>query len=116
MNKLPPPQHTVTKNELDALQAMINMAQKRLNEQPIEAAIAPETNNAPPGWHKLKPREQAVVRLIAEGYTTAQIAEIRHQSPDAIHSQRRSICQKLGLSGADCLLRFAERNRTWLLR
>ena len=57
-----------------------------------------------------------MVKLIANGDTTATIAAKQNLSPHTIHSQRAAICRKLNLSGSDCLLRFAERHRAWLLQ
>ncbi len=80
------------------------------------SALPLPDNPTPPGWATLKPHEQTVVRLIAGGCTTADIADRQNLSKDTIHSQRTVINRKLGLSGTNCLVRFAERHQAWLLQ
>ncbi len=100
---LPPPRKVVTNDEQEALRLLLETALNALNEAP------------PANWQLLKPHERMVIRLVAEGHSTERIADLQNQSRHTIHSQRTTISRKLGLSGANCLVRFAERHRTWLL-
>lgn len=56
---------------------------------------------------QLTPAEAAVLKLIASGLTSAEIAESLGNSVKTIDNHRSHICQKLGLSGPQALLRFA---------
>ena len=58
----------------------------------------------------LTPREIEVLRLIAEGYTNTQIAELLHLSPRTIETHRANIRAKLELDSRAELVRFAVRN------
>ena len=60
---------------------------------------------------QLTPAERKVLRLIATGLSSAQIAERNHLSVRTIHSHRQNICRKLGLSGINSLIRFASEHR-----
>ncbi len=62
----------------------------------------------------LSRREREVLRLIANGSTTRQIAERLFISPNTVNNQRAQISQKLGLRGPFSLLQFAQRYRYWL--
>jgi DNA-binding NarL/FixJ family response regulator len=55
----------------------------------------------------LTPAEKPVLRLIARGLTSAEIAAVLGNSVKTIDNHRSHICQKLGLSGPQALLRFA---------
>jgi DNA-binding NarL/FixJ family response regulator len=56
---------------------------------------------------QLTPAEQSVLRLIALGHTSADIAESLGNRVKTIDNHRSHICRKLGLSGPQALLRFA---------
>lgn len=60
----------------------------------------------------LSPAEQKVLHLIAQGQTSAEIAGSLGNSVKTIENHRSHICQKLGLSGPQALLRFALEHRT----
>lgn len=59
----------------------------------------------------LSPAEQKVLHLIAQGQTSAEIAGSLGNSVKTIENHRSHICQKLGLSGPQALLRFALEHR-----
>ena len=59
----------------------------------------------------LTPAEQPVLQLIARGHTSAEIATILGKSIKTIDNHRSHICQKMGLSGPQALLRFALENK-----
>jgi DNA-binding NarL/FixJ family response regulator len=62
----------------------------------------------------LTPAEQPVLRLIARGLTTAEIAKALGNSVKTIDNHRSHICQKLGLHGPQALLRFALEHKALL--
>ena len=57
----------------------------------------------------LTPREEEVVKLIAEAHTNAQIAEILHLSEKTIESHRANVLRKLGMRDRVQLVRYAIR-------
>ena len=58
--------------------------------------------------------ERKVLRHIASGLSSTQIAERNHLSVRTIHTHRQNICRKLGLSGINSLIRFASEHRETL--
>ena len=58
---------------------------------------------------RLTPREEEVVKLIAEAYTNAQIAEILHVSEKTVESHRANVLRKLGMRDRVELVRYAIR-------
>jgi len=58
---------------------------------------------------QLTPREQEVLRLIAQGKTGRQIAEILHVSPKTVDRHRANITEKLNLHSRAELIRYAIR-------
>jgi DNA-binding NarL/FixJ family response regulator len=71
----------------------------------LGAEIAAESPRGHPG--NLSDREVEVLRLIALGYTTAEIAEQLFISGRTVESHRASIHQKLRLSSRAALVRYA---------
>jgi DNA-binding NarL/FixJ family response regulator len=57
----------------------------------------------------LTPREQDVVKLVAEAYTTEQIAELLVISPRTVERHRENILNKLGMRDRVELTRYAIR-------
>jgi len=57
----------------------------------------------------LTPREQEVLKLIAEAYTNRRIAEILHLSEKTVESHRGNILAKLGMRDRVELVRYAIR-------
>jgi DNA-binding NarL/FixJ family response regulator len=58
---------------------------------------------------ELTPREQEVVKLIAEAHTNKAIAEILHLSEKTVESHRARVLQKLGMRDRVELVRYAIR-------
>jgi DNA-binding NarL/FixJ family response regulator len=58
---------------------------------------------------ELTPREEEVVKLIAEAHTNAQIAEILHLSEKTVESHRANVLRKLGMRDRVELVRYAIR-------
>ena len=59
------------------------------------------------GQPPLTPREKEILRLLAEGYSTKEIAERLVISPSTVHSHRTNLMQKLNLSTRHELIRYA---------
>jgi DNA-binding CsgD family transcriptional regulator len=59
--------------------------------------------------HELTNRELEVVRLIANGYTAKEIAELLLISPKTVDAHRAHILEKLGLRDRVALTRYAIR-------
>ena len=57
----------------------------------------------------LTAREEEVVKLIAEAYTNAQIAEILHLAEKTVESHRANVLRKLGMRDRVELVRYAIR-------
>ena len=57
----------------------------------------------------LTPREQEVVKLIAEGHSGREIAEILHISEHTVERHRGNVLEKLGLRDRVALTRYAMR-------
>jgi len=56
---------------------------------------------------KLTPRERQIVRMIAEGHSTKEIAVVLNLGINTIRSYRKNLMAKLGLSSAVMLTRWA---------
>ncbi len=61
-------------------------------------------------WEALSEREQEVLRLVALGYTSAEIAEQLSLSAKTVETYRARGMEKLGLSNRAALVRFALNN------
>ena len=57
----------------------------------------------------LTPREEEVVKLIAEAHTNAQIAQILHLAEKTVESHRANVLRKLGMRDRVELVRYAIR-------
>ncbi|MBI4285399.1 MAG: response regulator transcription factor [Chloroflexi bacterium] len=60
-------------------------------------------------YNGLSPREREILKLIAEGRTNQEIAELLVLSPATVHSHRSHIMAKLGLRNPVELVRYALR-------
>jgi len=72
---------------------------------PLDALKRTLTDN------RLTQREVEVLRLIALGHTSAEIADKLHLSPRTIETHRAHICRKLGLRTRAGLVRYALQRR-----
>jgi DNA-binding NarL/FixJ family response regulator len=75
---------------------------KRLMESPAKEA---KVRNA--AYGTLTPREQEIMRLIAEGLSTKEIAEKLYISPKTVENHRCNILNKLDMHSAHELTRYA---------
>jgi len=64
-----------------------------------------------PGLDDLTVAERRILKRIALGHTTKEIAAELSISPRTVESHRANICDKLGLTGSNRLLQFALENR-----
>jgi len=51
--------------------------------------------------------EREILKLIASGHRSSEIAEIRHTAVGTVHKHRKNMIHKLGLEGKGELLRYA---------
>ena len=94
---------------LEAIEALaVNRAyfssasQMLLEENPAKRALPQPT---------LTERQRAVVLLVAEGYSTKQVARLLNLSAKTVNTHRRDIRDKLNLSKITELVRYAIRNK-----
>ena len=81
---------------------LTNSAQRRLvREWMADGATGPS--------EALSPREQEVLKLVAEAYTTREIGEILHLAEKTVESHRSSLLRKLGMRDRVELVRYAIR-------
>ena len=71
----------------------------------VEAVNNPD--NHAPKKSVLSKSEREILRLIGEGKSSSEIAEIRFNSVSTIEKHRKNMIRKLGLSGKGELLRYA---------
>ncbi len=86
----------------------------------ISAALAAKLvrSSAPPPVHQkgapssnLTPTERSILRLIAEGKSSKEIGDDLSIHYRTVENHRTNICRKLGIEGANALLRFALQNK-----
>lgn len=58
---------------------------------------------------QLSPRENEILRHLAEGYNNKEIAEALVISPSTVHTHRTNLMQKLGLSSRHELIQYARK-------
>ena len=67
-----------------------------------------------PQIEALTPAERRILKLIAEDYTSKEIANLLQLSVRTVDNHRQHICNKLKLHGAHSLLKFAFDNSPYL--
>jgi DNA-binding NarL/FixJ family response regulator len=68
-----------------------------------------------PGLQELTVAERRILAMIAAGKPTKVIADELHVHPRTVETHRGNICNKLRLSGANSLLRFALEHKSELI-
>ncbi len=58
-------------------------------------------------WETLTKRERQILKLIAEGYKSREIADYLHISPHTVETHRARVMQKLGIHNTAGLVTFA---------
>ena len=82
-----------------------------LKRRADSAALA----NGGSGLNTLTAAEQRILRLVADGLTSKDIAQRLFVSVRTIEDHRANICEKLQLHGVNALLKFAIAHRAELL-
>jgi two-component system response regulator NreC len=62
-------------------------------------------------YDKLTPRQMEVLKLIAEGHTSREIADLLHTSLKTVQNQRVTLMEKLDIHNRAGLVRYAIHNR-----
>ena len=73
---------------------------------------AEEPDKQPPtaGWEKLTARERQVLKLVAEGYKSKDIANYLSLSKKTVEKHRSSMMRKLDLKGVSAVTTYAMEN------
>ena len=79
----------------------------------LEKLLAVTPESAPQLMSGLTAREQEILRLVADGLTTAQIAEKLFTSPRTVESHRQNIIEKTGAKNTAALVKAAA-SQGWL--
>ena len=66
--------------------------------------------NKQPSWELLTKREREVIKLIAEGYKTREIAEYLSLSPKTVEKHRTNLMKKLDLHSVSAVTLYAIQN------
>ena len=73
----------------------------------LEKLLAEASEPTPMSASGLSAREQEILRLVADGMTTAQIAEKLYTSPRTVESHRQNIMEKTGAKNTAALVKVA---------
>jgi DNA-binding NarL/FixJ family response regulator len=83
-----------------------DVAKEALREPPTAAGAAPEATSR---YDALTDREKQVLKLVAEGHSNKEVAELLDISVKTAMSHREHIMEKLGLHSRTELIKFALR-------
>jgi two-component system, NarL family, response regulator NreC len=81
-----------------------------LSDRALEAYLRQADAGSPDRQGMLTPRERQVLQLVAEGYTSAAIAEQLFISPRTVETHRSNLMRKLGLRTPAEVVRYAVRH------
>ena len=84
-----------------------NTLQEKINELSIQHSRNWEKNNIDEKLSKLSQRETEILKLIAQGFTNAEIGEKIFLSPLTIKTHRQNILNKLNLNNTAAAVRLA---------
>ena len=87
------------------------MGRTRKENTSSQNGIVCEDRTSRPEMQCLTPREIEVLTLVAEGYTSQEIAEHLIVSIKTVQTHRMNIAEKLGLHTIAHLVRFALRHK-----
>ncbi|MBI4430063.1 MAG: response regulator transcription factor [Ignavibacteriales bacterium] len=79
------------------------LIEREKNAQGLAASI--------PALQRLTPAEKAILKLVAQNFTSREISEKIFVSVRTVENHRLHICQKLGITGHNKLLEFAIQNK-----
>lgn len=99
---------SLLRSALKALRRGERFVGPEVSEEALAAHGAPE-NGQVGGLARLTPRQREVLQLVAEGYTSREIAEKLDLSQKTIESHRRNIRDRLEIGDLAGLVRFAVR-------
>lgn len=94
------------KDVRDALQA-VSHHQRFISQRALEVIISQQSDEEKPDI--LTATEAEIVKAIAQGKTTKEIAEERFSSIHTITTHRKNIFRKLGINTAHELIKYAIR-------
>lgn len=77
----------------------------------LDEYLRKDGSGPPPATGELTPREREVLQLIAEGYTSKEIAEMLSLSVKTVQAHRTSLMQKLDLHDRGDLIKYAIQKR-----
>ena len=100
-----------TQADTDLLAAIraVERGEPFLTPEAQRALIKDVLERGPDGEEELTPREEEIVKLVAEAHTTKQIAEILHLSEKTVENHRANAMRKLGMRDRVELVRYAIR-------
>jgi DNA-binding NarL/FixJ family response regulator len=78
----------------------------RVSEQILDEYPRPHARGDDP-LSLLSPREREVLQLVAEGKTSAEIAQLIFLSPKTVETYRSRVMAKLGVADLPALIKFA---------
>jgi two-component system NarL family response regulator len=78
-----------------------------VTDRVIESALQPTPEGT--AYDLLAPRELEVLQLLAEGYSSSEIADRLHVATSTIETHRRNLMRKLGLHSVAELTKYAVR-------
>jgi DNA-binding NarL/FixJ family response regulator len=93
---------------LEAIRA-VQRGEPFLTPDAQRALITDLLERGAPSDEELTPREEEVVKLVAEAHTSKQIAEILHLSEKTVENHRANAMRKLGMRDRVELVRYAIR-------
>jgi len=76
---------------------------------PFATAIMDQRGSSA-SWHSLSPREREILRMVAEGLSSKEVAGRLVISPKTVDNHRSQLMHKLGVRNATELTRFAVRH------
>lgn len=71
--------------------------------------LAQRTGQNQPNHGHLTPREQEILRMVADGKTTREIGDLLHLSEKTVEKHRASIMHRLGMHSLSQLIKYAIR-------
>lgn len=104
MEQTSPDAIVLKKDDIQALRTAVELVEKGENYYSKEVSVQRKTTTLSAC---LSAREQEVVKLIADGLTTQQIAERLFLSANTIEFHRKNVLQKLGAQNSAELIRYA---------
>lgn len=77
----------------------------------VDAHVRASSRGDQASGTELAPREREIVKLLAEGYTSSEIARLLRISPSTVDTHRRNIWRKLGVHSVAEVTKYAIRER-----